>query len=149
MRKAHSGIFLISILWGCLLNGQQKASFQNAECLACHGYEANINEKYRINEKNLLVSAHAALSCTDCHAIQPEGPEAEIPHRKNIPDVNCTASCHREGHKPKPGLDPLSYPDSVHGRAYLERGIHKLIFGKYKESIHGRQALAGNADAPL
>jgi len=126
MRKACCYAFFVLILWVCLLNGQGKTASQNAKCLACHSSEAAISEKFRINEKNFLTSAHGRLGCTDCHVIEPGEAEGEIPHKKILPDVNCTASCHREASKTGAGPTPLSYPDSVHGRAYLERGIKEV-----------------------
>ena len=126
MRKAPGGIFIILILAGGLLGGQEKALPQNAKCLACHGSEAVIGEKLRVSEKNFLASAHAALGCTDCHAIKPGEAEGEVPHKKILPDVNCTAVCHRESARAGEEPTPLSYPDSVHGRAYLERGIKEV-----------------------
>ncbi|UCC39576.1 MAG: cytochrome c3 family protein [Candidatus Aminicenantes bacterium] len=43
-------------------------------------------------------------------------------HKKIMPEIDCTAKCHQQNKQIKPGLSPLYYPDSVHGRAYLERG---------------------------
>ncbi len=104
----------------------KKPSSSNAECLACHGVAAKVGEKFRLDEENYAASVHSNLECTDCHDVSVAGATNEIPHAKDIPDVNCTAVCHREDAKPREGLAPLVYPDSVHGRAYLERGIKEV-----------------------
>ncbi len=124
--KLYSGIFLIAWLGGSLLTGQEAASSLNAGCLACHGSTAAGSEKFRINETHLLSSVHRDLECTACHAVKAIEAQKDIPHQKDIPDANCTAVCHREDHKAQPSLDPLFYPDSVHGRAYLERGVREV-----------------------
>lgn len=96
------------------------------KCLRCHGLHAAIDEKLRLNEELFSASVHGHLDCTGCHLVKEAEGTAEIPHPKDIPDVNCTAVCHRENARPRPGLDPLFYPDSVHGRAYLERGVKEV-----------------------
>jgi len=47
----------------------------------------------------------------------------DIAHEKDLPDANCISKCHQEKKQTKPGLSPLYYPDSVHGKAYLDSGI--------------------------
>jgi hypothetical protein len=127
MLKAYRSIFLILILCGCLWSGPgNTAPLSNAQCLTCHSSEANVSEKFRINEKNFLGSAHGRLNCTDCHIIRPGEAEGDVPHKKALPDVNCTATCHRDAAAVESGTSPLSYPDSVHGRAYLERGVKEV-----------------------
>jgi len=126
MRHAWSGLLLL-VLISPFLQAQKTLSSAspNAACLACHGSAATAS-KLRINESHLPASVHSALLCTDCHAIKAGETQRDIPHQKDIPSPNCTSTCHREDHKAKPGLDPLSYPDSVHGRAYLERGVAEV-----------------------
>ncbi len=126
MRKAILGVFLVTGLAVCLSSGQDSKSIQNAECLACHARSAELDEKLKINEENFAASIHGGLRCTDCHSVNTDEATGDVPHQKDIPDANCTAACHREDEKPRPGLDPLSYADSVHGRAYLERGIREV-----------------------
>jgi len=106
-----------------LLSLPSQAATANQRCLACHGQDSKINEKYQISEATFATSVHGRLECTSCHRVSEGESEAEIPHARDIPDVHCTAVCHRENAKPREGLDPLIYPDSVHGRAYLERGV--------------------------
>jgi hypothetical protein len=114
------------LLGGSLLAGQQATSSANAGCLACHGLAAPGEAVSRINETHFHASVHRSLHCTDCHAVKAGETQKDIPHQKDIPDANCTTVCHREDHKAQPSLDPLFYPDSVHGRAYLERGIREV-----------------------
>jgi hypothetical protein len=256
MRQTISGILAAVFLWTSPLGGRETASSLNSECLACHGAAAKTEDRLKINETLFSGSVHRELGCTDCHLIKPGEREGDLPHLRSLPDVNCTAACHQDDRQARPGLAPLAYPDSVHGRAYLERGnrevakcwdchgkhnirraddpessvfrtniprtcstchedmsvvikyhihsempyqeymksvhgralfqkgllhyaavctdchgihdiqgvgephlmardpatcgrCHELIFGEYKDSIHGRQALAGNPDSPL
>lgn len=107
-----------------LLN--QQVTSAKAKCFACHGLDSKINEKYRISEATFAASVHGHLECASCHRLSEGEGTAEIPHARDIPDVSCTAVCHREDAKPREGLDPLIYPDSVHGRAYLERGVKEV-----------------------
>jgi hypothetical protein len=116
-------VFLIG--WSYLY-GQKAPSSQNAGCLVCHGKSGSLGERLKINEEHLPSSVHSALHCTDCHAAEAGEAPGDIPHRKDIPPPDCTATCHREDKKLRPGLDPLLYPDSVHGRAYLERGAKEV-----------------------
>jgi len=80
-------------------------------CLECHGHVS------------LQATVHAALDCTACHVglIRREGTP---PHqaRKDLPPPTCGPSCHQAPSVAQAGAGPASYPDSVHGRAYLERG---------------------------
>ncbi len=126
MRKPEVTILSLLVAIGFLWAGPEKTVSVNARCLACHGSQAEVSESLRINEKNFLGSAHAFLACTDCHLVRPEEREGDLPHKKKLPDVNCTAVCHRESGLAGEGQTPLSYPDSVHGRAYLERGVSEV-----------------------
>lgn len=126
MRQARSGLLLLALISSFLQAQTSPSSASaNAACLACHGSAATAS-KLRINESHLPASVHSALLCTDCHAVKAGEAQGDIPHQKDIPSPNCTSTCHREDHKAKPGLDPLSYPDSVHGRSYLERGVGEV-----------------------
>lgn len=95
----------------------------NSRCLSCHSIESTCNKKYRINENNFYTSVHSNLKCTDCHQVTLRDDREAIPHKKDIPDVNCTAKCHKEDSQLKPRSSPRYYPDSVHGKAYVERGV--------------------------
>jgi hypothetical protein len=101
------------------------AAAKNAACLECHGSAATASA-LRINESHLPASVHAALLCSDCHAVTAGEKQGDVPHQREIPPPDCTSVCHREDREPSPGLGPLSYPDSVHGRAYLERGVTEV-----------------------
>jgi len=94
---------------------KQEAS-ANQKCLSCHSVET------------LAASAHARLACTDCHQVALTEGQTELPHQKknNIPPASCTARCHQENHLPRAGQSPVYYPDSVHGRAFLERGVQDV-----------------------
>lgn len=115
---------------------------QNASCLACHGSSATASQ-LRIQEGHLPASVHSGLLCIDCHAVQRGRGDQGTPHPKDIPPPNCTSTCHREDQKTRPGLDPLSYPDSVHGRAYLERGIGEVA---KCWDCHGKHNIRAAAD---
>lgn len=93
----------------------------NKECLRCHGQSSTLAPSLKIDEVAYYSSPHASLACTTCHIISLKR-EGAIPHEKNIAPPDCTSACHRE--EPRPGLPstPLNYKDSVHGRAFLERG---------------------------
>ena len=124
--KIFSAFSLIALVGAGWLSGQETASTRNAKCLACHGREARIDEKLKINEEQFSLSVHSPLDCADCHAVKEGEAQKDVPHQKDIPAPDCTSSCHREDRKPQPGLDPLLYADSVHGRAYLERGTREV-----------------------
>jgi hypothetical protein len=127
MRKSPAGIFLIISLAGFARLGGETRPPSNAACLACHGSAAALADKLKISEQNLAASVHHGLSCTDCHAAKtaPAG-RAEVPHPRTLPPPDCTAACHRQATPAQPGLSPLAYRDSVHGRAYLERGVPEV-----------------------
>ncbi|HSA96651.1 MAG TPA: hypothetical protein VLJ16_11400 [Acidobacteriota bacterium] len=68
-------------------------------------------------------SVHKGLACTDCHAGVASRPGTP-PHqpKKDMPPPSCASgSCHQEAPDARPGGTPAAYPDSVHGRANLER----------------------------
>lgn len=96
------------------------ASAVRIECLACHGPESNARGAPRVELAVLERSAHAALGCTDCHAVTLGQGKAGLAHQKKLADVNCTERCHRESATQQPGLSPLFYPDSVHGQDYRQ-----------------------------
>lgn len=112
---------LAGTLWSGLVFGQapqakKPEGTENRKCLSCHAVDT------------LSASVHADLACTNCHQILMKGGTAELPHqkKKDIPPANCTAKCHQENHLPRAGESPLYYPDSIHGKAYLERGVQDV-----------------------
>lgn len=142
-RTAPIWVFSALLLGGAWLAGQDSISAQNAGCLACHGRAGDLEGRLKISEGNFLGSSHASLLCADCHAVKAGEARGEIPHQKDIPPPDCTASCHREDQKPRPGLDPLLYADSVHGRAYIERGVKEVA---KCWDCHGKHNIRGAAD---
>jgi hypothetical protein len=120
-----------------------KAIAINTKCLSCHGSESPSEERIKIDDKAFYVSAHRALKCTDCHQVLLEEKGKETSHRKDIPEVNCTSACHRESEQAKPGESPLYYPDSVHGRAYLERGVKEVA---RCWDCHGKHSIRKKSD---
>ena len=128
MPKIKLILFFLSLCFILLLSGVGKpqGSDLNRECLSCHSAESECEERLKIKEDNFSSSVHNFLKCTDCHRILPGEKESKIPHKKDLPDVNCTAQCHRETTKDEAGTGPLLYPDSVHGKAYLERGVQEV-----------------------
>jgi len=126
MRHARYGLLLVvSAVSSLLAQKTVSPASSNAACLVCHSSAATAS-RLRINENHLPASVHSALLCTDCHAVKPGEAKGDVPHQKVIPPPDCTSSCHREEPREQPGLNPLSYPDSVHGRAYLERGVGEV-----------------------
>jgi len=126
MRQARIGLLLLAWAGTNLFAQSAPVSVdRNAACLACHASAAT-GSKMRINETHLPSSVHAALACADCHAVRPGEAQGTIPHQKEIPLPDCISACHRQENEAEPGLNPLSYPDSVHGRAYLERGVREV-----------------------
>lgn len=89
---------------------QDKAAVVPRACLECH------------QDVSLQATVHASLACAACHTgLIPR--EGTPPHqaKKDLPPPTCGASCHEAPAGSRPGGGPASYPDSVHGRAYLER----------------------------
>ncbi len=119
-------IILLSLIPLASAQIKDRGAAINSKCLSCHGRESAFEEKIRIDERAFAASVHGALKCTDCHQLILGEGEGEIPHKKKPPDVNCTSACHQENRKATPGMSPLYYPDSVHGKAYLERGIQDV-----------------------
>ena len=97
---------------GGLAAGQSTPASKGRDaCLACHKEEAVLS-----------TSSHKSLTCLECHSISPVDGTPERPHQKDVPTVDCTRSCHRREAGQAAGPGPAAYADSVHGRAYLERG---------------------------
>lgn len=93
---------------GPLRDGGQAAA---PACRECH------------DQVTLQGSVHAGLACLDCHKAIVKRPGTP-PHqsKKDMPPPSCaTGSCHQEAADARPGGTPAAYPDSVHGRANLER----------------------------
>lgn len=105
------------------LSAKEKSVSINQKCLSCHSMESICEGKFKIKEENFRASVHDSLKCIDCHLVSLRGSEEKMPHKKILPEVDCTARCHQEKKQNEPGLSPVYYPDSVHGRAYLERGV--------------------------
>jgi hypothetical protein len=102
----------IVLAGGLLAAGQRTpAGRANDACLSCHKEEAVLS-----------TSSHKSLTCLACHSISPADGIPERPHQKDVPPVDCTRSCHRPEAGQAAGAGPSAYADSVHGRAYLERG---------------------------
>lgn len=96
------------------------------------------------DQVSLQGSSHAGLACADCHQGVEKRPGTP-PHqaKKDIPPPSCTGSCHREAPDARPGGAPASYPDSVHGRAYLERHVPEVA---RCWDCHGRHNIKPVAD---
>lgn len=109
-----------------LFPGTQTPSQDNAACFECHSTETLCAERLKINNENYLSSVHGRLACTDCHHLTLSEKKEVPPHVKKAPPVNCTETCHRTPQEHKPDQGPLDYPDSVHGRSYLERGNQEV-----------------------
>jgi nitrate/TMAO reductase-like tetraheme cytochrome c subunit len=142
-RTVPLGILAVLLLGWSPLSGQEPASSENSGCLACHGTNGTVKEGLKVNEGNFAASVHASLRCSDCHIIKGSGTQGKVPHEKDIPAPDCTAVCHREDKKNRPGLDPLLYADSVHGRGYLERGEPEVA---KCWDCHGKHNIRASAD---
>jgi hypothetical protein len=101
-------------------------------CLSCH------------QDVSLQGSAHATLACAGCHTgFVPR--EGTPPHqaKKDLPPPTCGVTCHLEPADSRPGGSPVAYPDSVHGRARLERGVTEAAICW---DCHGRHLIKPIAD---
>ncbi len=126
MRKKRAGILSILCL-GCFSwLAAQSPPPANTDCLDCHGTAGSAAERLRIGEKSLADSVHGGLGCTECHVFKPVRVPGGPPHPRILPPPDCTAKCHRQESPQAPGMSPLAYRDSVHGRAYLERDAKEV-----------------------
>lgn len=101
-------------------------------CLSCH------------TDVSLQGTVHATLACAGCHTgLIPR--EGTPPHqaKRDLPPPTCGANCHREPADSRPGGSPLAYPDSVHGRARLGRGVAEAAICW---DCHGRHIIKPVAD---
>src|SRR5512140_437425 len=96
MRRFFFFVLLCSS--GLLFQSDLLHAQSNADCFACHSDKSLSQDKHGthrslfVDEQIFKKSVHASLDCTSCHeGFTPEN----IPHRKNIRPVNCTA-CHDE-----------------------------------------------------
>jgi hypothetical protein len=114
-RRADFGLALIAVLSTAAPGQARKpAAAPDAPCLVCHG---NVT---------LSGSVHAGLGCADCHRVTLSPSAESLPHPKKLPPPDCTARCHRESPQREPGESPVYYADSVHGQAYLKRGVAEV-----------------------
>ncbi|MBZ5614057.1 MAG: cytochrome b/b6 domain-containing protein [Acidobacteriia bacterium] len=130
------------------------------ECLACHGEagaKSDAGKSIAVDPAKHAASAHAVLSCKDCHtAIK------EFPHPAKITKVQCS-TCHEEEAKSAPASvhSMLGEPacGACHGNVHELTTSENLIPGKctdchaqevkqLKSSIHGQAAKNGDPDAP-
>jgi len=113
--------------------------------MVCHSDKTQTRayKNFQIDEAAFKASVHSSLQCTDCHVFLSPSKEEDLPHPKSLPDVSCTLKCHREDGKLRPSESPLSYSDSVHGKAYLERG-NKEVAGCW--DCHGKHNIRNITD---
>ncbi|OGD19992.1 MAG: hypothetical protein A2W03_16110 [Candidatus Aminicenantes bacterium RBG_16_63_16] len=126
MERKSAVLTAVLFLAGVSRLAGQSVLQTNAACLVCHGAAGSAAEKLRISEKSFADSVHGRLSCLDCHAFKPVQVQGGPPHPATLPPPDCMAKCHRQTTPQEPGLSPLSYRDSVHGRAYLERDVKEV-----------------------
>lgn len=132
--RPHAASIYFGLLFACLSSGLaqgRSAPASNTSCLHCH------------EAVTLSGSVHAGLLCADCHAVTAGPAAAEIPHAKTLPPPDCTAKCHREPRAQTPGESPVYYPDSVHGQAYLQRGVKDVA---KCWDCHGKHNIKNKAD---
>lgn len=99
------------------------------KCDLCHakpGFKKVLPDKHFVSlyvpPDSLANSVHRRRECGDCHR-----DVTEIPHKQNPQRVDCT-TCHYVGNL-------VGAPETA-------------IYEQYRESVHGRAALAGNPRAP-
>lgn len=122
-KRKYMCLFLSFIMCIVSLSAKEKSVSINQKCLSCHSMESICEGKFKIKEESFYASVHSSHKCTDCHLVSLRGLEEKMSHKKILPEVNCTVKCHQEERQTKPGLSPFYYPDSVHGKAYLERDV--------------------------
>lgn len=93
--KKYKVVFLFILSSFCFftffISSQPKNNpFSSSQCLDCHGSKSSYRLELKINQKSFKQSVHAHLQCTDCHQIIPENKQLTLPHKKDLPDVNCT-----------------------------------------------------------
>lgn len=108
----------------------QGVAAQVSGCDICHGkpdfkrvLKSGRTQSLYVDRTDIDASMHAGKQCIDCHV-----DVVEIPHRTPPLPVNCT-QCHYKG-------NTVGAPQSD-------------IYQKYKESVHGRAADAGDPKAPV
>jgi hypothetical protein len=106
---------------------------QSQKCLICHGKpdfkvirEDKSVRMLFVDENEIKSSIHPNHKCQDCHADITE--ITALGHTKTVKRVNCVR-CHYEG-------NPVGAPETQK-------------YSEYRESVHGKAALAGNPKAPL
>jgi cytochrome b subunit of formate dehydrogenase len=154
----RAGLVFFVLSWSLASASSLAAADQ--ECLACHG-EAGIKsgsgKSISIDPAKHAASAHAVLSCKDCHtAIK------EFPHPTKIARVKC-ATCHADEASAFPAGAHSIFGESAcascHGSVHELTTAEKLAPGKCAEchaeevkalasSIHGQAAKNGDPDAP-
>jgi len=133
---------------------------QDEGCLACHGtagMKSGKGKDISINPAKHAASAHAVLTCQDCHTSL-----NDFPHPAKIPKVAC-ATCH--------DAEAKSFATSAHsvlnetGCATCHGNVHELTAAanlmpakcsechepelqEFADSIHGQAAKRGDSDAP-
>jgi len=158
MRATRVAVIYLALLVTFAVSAAAAAGDQ--ECLACHGeagMKSAAGKSISIDPAKHAASAHAVLSCKDCHtAIK------EFPHPAKIAKVQC-ATCHADEAKAFPASAHSTLGESAcatcHGNVHELGTAEKLIPGKCNEchadevkdlasSIHGQAAKNGDPDAP-
>ena len=133
---------------------------QDEACLACHGTAGMKSDKGKdisINPTKHAASAHAVLTCQDCHTTI-----KDFPHPAKIAKVECV-TCH--------DTEAKSFTSSAHsvlsetGCTTCHGSVHELTAAanlmpakcsechapelkEFSDSIHGQAAKRGDPDAP-
>jgi hypothetical protein len=123
LNKKSLMLLFLSLLFVFPFVGKEKPQAANAKCLSCHTEVSICGEKNRIEKNMFSDSVHGHLLCIDCHEILLTEDEGGALHKDSFSNVNCIAECHQEESQIKRGQSPLNYPDSIHGKAYLEKGL--------------------------
>ncbi len=122
--------------------GPEHTGQTTAECLACHGVgEFGMAREdgewipLFVDEKEFLDSVHGTQECSACHRDMAEGGH----RRAAIGDATLRAAM--KALKDMPMNQPVALASCVI--------CHETEFEQYRDSVHGRAALAGNADVPV
>lgn len=118
--------FILILLSAIFISPSHLLSFQNEDCLSCHG-EKDMGSMF-IDVKEFKKSIHGDLSCTDCHT-----DIKELPHSEKLKAVFC-ANCHDEETK--------TYSRSIHGKERAKGDHHVATC----TDCHGKHDIRSSKD---
>src|ERR1035438_4334681 len=96
MKATRSFLIYLALSAALLSTAAATASSPDQECLACHGQtgmKSGAGKSISIDPAKHSASAHAVLSCKDCHT-----DIKEFPHPAKVVKVQCS-TCHADESK--------------------------------------------------